>query len=276
MKPMLARSLKLNQIDTYLTDDHWVAQQKLDGDRILIFIGDGRVQVLNREGELRRNRVPREVLEQFQPFTSLPGTWCFDGELMPSGEFWIFDLPAAADKVTTDEPFLRRYRVLEHFMAGGDWPTAPCVRLLPLAQSTAAKRALFTELRDRGAEGLMLRHIDSRYRSGKRSDLMLKAKFTFTVDVVVHKVRPGGRNNCSYRLFDNGTWVPAGSCSLEARPEVKPGDVIEVRALYASADGLLYQPVMLRVRHDKSPTECTVAQLQYTDRTVINPVEVSP
>jgi ATP-dependent DNA ligase len=98
---------------------------------------------------------------------------------------------------------------------------------------------------------------------------MLKAKFTFTVDVVVHEVRAEGRNNCTYRLFDNGTWVPAGSVSLEARPEVRPGDVIEVRALYASAEGLLYQPVMQRVRNDKSPTECTVDQLRYTDRTII-------
>lgn len=275
MKPMLARPLNLNGIDTYLNDDNWVAQQKLDGDRILIFIKDGRVQALNREGELKRNRVPRKVLDQFQVFTSLPDTWCFDGELMTSGELWVFDLPYAAGKVTTEDPFLHRYRVLEHFMAGGNWPTDPCVRLLPLARSTAAKTTLFSELRDRGAEGLMLRHVDGRYRQGKRSELMLKAKFTYTVDVVVHELRVEGRNNCSYRLFDNGTWVPAGSCSLEGRPEVKPGDVIEVRALYASDDGLLYQPVMMRVRHDKSPTDCTVDQLHYTDRTVINPVEVS-
>jgi ATP-dependent DNA ligase len=269
MKPMLARPLDLSRIDKYLTDDHWVAQQKLDGDRILILVRDGRVQALNREGELRRNRVPRKVLDQFQSFTSLPGTWCFDGELMASGEFWIFDLPTAADKVTTDHPFEFRYAVLERFMAGGNWPSDPCVRLLPVAQGTAAKQALFSELRDRGAEGLMLRHGEGRYRQGKRSDLMLKAKFTYTVDVVVHEVRPDGRNNCTYRLFDNGTWVPAGSVSLEARPEVQPGDVIEVRALYASPEGLLYQPVMVRVRHDKSPAECTVDQLHYTDRTII-------
>lgn len=271
MKPMLARPVSLSQVDNYLTDDHWVAQQKLDGDRILILVRDGKVQALNREGELRRNRVPRRVLDQFQSFTTLPGTWCFDGELMTTGELWLFDLPVAADKVTAEHPFEFRYRVLEHFLAGGNWPTDPCVKLLPVAQTTQAKRALFTELQGRGAEGLIFRHREGRYRAGKRSDLMLKAKFTFTVDAVVHEVRPDGRNNCTYRLFDNGTWVPAGSCSLEGRPEVRPGDVIEVRALYTSADGLLYQPVMLRVRHDKAPTECTVDQLRYTDRTIIQP-----
>jgi bifunctional non-homologous end joining protein LigD len=268
MKPMLARSLEPQFANSYLDDNQWVAQQKLDGDRILILVQDGKVRALNREGEPRRNPVPRKVLDQFQPFVSLPGPWCFDGELMTPGEYWIFDLPSAAGTVTIDQPFQFRYAVLERFMAGG-WPTDPCVRLLPVARSTAAKKALFAEVQDRGGEGLMLRHTDSHYRPGKRSDLLLKLKFTFTVDAVVHEVRPEGRNNCTYRLFDNGAWVPAGSCSLENRPEVRPGDVIEVRALYASADGLLYQPTMLRIRHDKSPTDCTVEQLRYTDRTVL-------
>lgn len=270
MKPMLARPLELRLVDNYINDDLWVAQQKLDGDRILILVHGGRVQALNREGEPRRNHVRRKVLDQFQSFTSLPGTWCFDGELMPSGEFWLFDLPTAADKVTPEHPFDFRYAVLERFMAGGNWPTDPCVRLLPVAQTTAAKRALFAELQDRGAEGLVFRHREGRYRQGKRSDLMLKAKFTCTADVIVHQVRAEGRNNCTFRLFDNGVLVPTGSCSLEARPDVKPGDVIEVRYLYASNEGLLYQPVMLRIRNDKSPGECTVDQLHYTDRTVLN------
>jgi ATP-dependent DNA ligase len=99
--------------------------------------------------------------------------------------------------------------------------------------------------------------------------MILKAKFTKTADVVVHEVRPEGRNNCTFRLFNNGRPVPAGSCSLEARPNVRPGDVIEVRYLYASDEGLLYQPTMLRIRTDKSPGECTVDQLQYTDRSII-------
>lgn len=269
MKPMLARPLALSQVDNYLSDDAWVAQQKLDGDRILILVQDGRVQALNREGEPRRNRVPQKVLDQFKSFASLPGTWCFDGELMTTEELWLFDLPVAADKVATSHPFEFRHAVLERFMAAGAWPTSPCVRLLPVANTTAAKAALFSEVQERGGEGLVLRHREGPYRPGKRSDMMLKAKLTFTVDAVVHEVRPDGRNNCTYRLFDNGAWVPAGSCSLEARPEVRPGDVIEVRALYASPEGLLYQPVMLRVRHDKAPTECTVDQLRYTDRTII-------
>jgi ATP-dependent DNA ligase len=265
---MLARSIDLTQVESYLTDDRWVAQQKLDGDRILISVRDGKVRALNREGEPRRNPVPRRILDQFQPFALL-GTWCFDGELMTTGELWLFDLPEAAGQVTREHPFEFRYQVLERFLAGSNWPTDPCVRLLPIARTTTTKAALFEDLRTRGAEGLMFRHVDGRYRSGKRSDLLLKAKFVHTVDVVVHQVRAEGRNNCTFRLWDNGRLVPAGSCSLEARPDVAPGDVIEVRYLYASDDRLLYQPVMVRVRTDKSPGDCTVDQLQFTDRTIL-------
>jgi bifunctional non-homologous end joining protein LigD len=271
MKPMLARrqTLQRHEFELYLSDDNWVAQQKLDGDRVLIRVDGGRVQALNREGRPRTNPVPRKVLDQFQPFTNLPGPWCFDGELMTSGEFWIFDLPEAAGKITAEDPFTFRYAVLERFVASGNWPTSPCVRLLPTHRGDA-KRQLLSELEQRDAEGLIFRHVEGRYRPGKRSDLVLKAKFTSTADVIVHEVRPEGRNNCTYRLFDDGVLVPAGSCSLEGRPDVHPGDVIEVRYLYASEDRLLYQPVMVRVRDDKSPSECTVDQLQFTNRSVID------
>src|SRR6059058_1192562 len=112
MKPMLARALDLNRIKSYLNDDHWVAQQKLDGDRILITVTDGKVRALNREGVARSNPVPRRVLDQFACF---PGTWCFDGELMTSGELWLFDLPQAAGHVSPEQPFSFRYAVLERF-----------------------------------------------------------------------------------------------------------------------------------------------------------------
>ncbi len=271
---MLARRIDLDAVEPYLSNDAWVAQQKLDGDRILITVTDGTVRALNREGEPRRNPVPRRVLDQFQ---ALPGDWVFDGELMTTGDYWVFDLPYAAGIVTPEHPFSFRAAVLERFMAAGQWPTAPCVRLLSTARTTTAKTTLFERLRDGGGEGVMFRHVDGRYRSGKRSDLLLKAKFTTTADVVVHEVRPTGRNNCTFRLFRDGVAVPAGSCSLDARPEVQPGDVIEVRYLYASDDGLLYQPTMVRVRDDKSPGDCTVDQLQFTDRSIVavNAVEQS-
>lgn len=266
MRPMLCGSVQANQVETYLNDDNWVAQQKLDGDRLLIHVTDHTVTPLNRDGVRRSNPTPKVVLDQF---AVLPGEWVLDGELLTSGEFWLFDLPKAADGIGPTDPYWKRYEVLERVFAGGIWQPADCIRLLPMARTTLAKRRLLRDLHGRGAEGLIFRHMDAGYKPGKRSELALKAKFTHTAEVVVHQVRPDGRDNCTFRLFRDGRLVPAGSVSLVGRPPVAPGDVIEVRYLYASEDSLLYQPVMLRVRHDKAPSECTVDQLFYTDRTVV-------
>lgn len=267
MKPMLCGSIDLRDLDHYLTDDEWVAQQKLDGDRLLVHVKDGTVTALNRDGRPRSNPTPKKILDQFALF---PDEWVFDGELLNNGEYWLFDLPLAGESVTIHHPYRFRFGVLEHMFIGGAWEPDPCIRLLPLARSTDAKRTLVGQLRERGAEGLVFRHVEGLYRAGKRSDRALKAKFTKTVDVVVHQVRPDGRDNCTFRLFRDGRLVPAGSCSLVGRPPVQPGDVIEVRYLYASEDHLLYQPVMVRVRTDKAPSECTFDQLCYTDRTVLD------
>lgn len=266
MKPMLCGSIDLNVIDKYLTDNEWVAQQKLDGDRLVVRVRDGVVSALNRVGEPRSNPVPGVVLRQFQVF---PDEWVFDGELLTTGEYWLFDLPYAGGLVHPHQPYSLRCEVLERIFSSNVWQPDPCIRLLPVARSTTAKQALFNGLKARGAEGLIFRHVDSEYLPGKRSALALKAKFTHTADVVVHEVRPEGRNNCTFRVFRDGVLVPAGSCSLEGRPRVAPGDVIEVRYLYASDDARLYQPTMLRARDDKLPSECTIDQFHFTDRTVM-------
>lgn len=266
MRPMLCGSVQASQVETYLNDDNWVAQQKLDGDRLLIHIDNHTVTPLNRDGQRRSNPTPKLVLDQFAVF---PGEWVFDGELLTTGEFWLFDLPKAAEGVNPLNPYRERYDVLERIFTGGIWEPHECIRLLPMARSAPAKRRLLRELHGRGAEGLIFRHLDAPYSAGKRSELALKAKFTHTADVIVDQVRPEGRDNCTFRLFRDGRLVPAGSVSLVGRPPVQPGDVIEVRYLYASDESLLYQPVMMRVRHDKAPSECTVEQLYYTDRTVV-------
>jgi bifunctional non-homologous end joining protein LigD len=266
VKPMLCRTAEMRSVNRYLEDDNWWAQQKLDGDRLVVHVVNGKVSALNRDGQPRSLPVPAAVLRQFAAF---PDEWVFDGELMATGEYLMFDLPFAASLVRPEHPYSFRFEVLERLYSGPVWQPDRCLRLLPPARTTPAKRTLLAQLRARGAEGLVLRHVDGSYRPGKRSDRALKAKFLHTADVIVDEVGVEGRNNCTFRLFRSGELVPAGSCSLEARPRVRPGDVIEVRYLYASDTGLLYQPVMMRVRRDKSPIECDVDQLQFTDRTVV-------
>jgi ATP-dependent DNA ligase len=212
MKPMLAESIELHEIDRYVKDPSWVANQKLDGDRLLICITDGKIEVLNREGEPRRNAVPRQI----------HATW------KPQG-----------------------------------------IRVLPIATTVDEKRKLLRTVERISGEGLMFKRVDGLYRPGRRSRDMVKAKFTTTCDAVVTAIGVDGHNNCHYSVFDGTQLREIGSCSLNGKPAVVIGDVIELRYLYASDDDRLYQPRMLRVRRDKTPQSCTIDQLKYTNREVM-------
>lgn len=260
---MLAESIELDAVEFYLADDSWACQQKLDGDRVLVCSAGGEVTVLNREGEPRRNGFPRKVVREF---AAMPGEMWFDGELV-DGVLWLFDLPKAGEVVVPNLPYSFRLDVLERFFEG--WAPADCVRLLPTARGVAAKRALFDQVSASRGEGVMFKHVDGLYRSGRRSRQVLKAKFTKTCDVIVTGVRVEGRENCHYSVVDGDRLVEVGSCGLQGKPAVQVGDVIEVRYLYCSDDRRLYQARMVRKRHDKSPLECTVDQLVFTDRSVI-------
>lgn len=264
MKPMLAHSMDLSVVERYVTSPEWVAQQKLDGDRVLVHKTDDDVVALNRDGIPRRNAVPACA---YKPFRELPGEWVLDGELI-DGELWLFDMPLAAGRVLPTTPFHLRASVLERFFAG--WRPDRCVRLLPTAWTATDKARLLEQVDAQHGEGLVFKHRDGLYRSGRRSGQMLKAKFTKTADVVVTAIGVDGHCNCHVAVFNNGQLVPVGSVSLLGKPAVCSGDVIEVRYLYASATFQLYQPRMVRLRPDKAPTACTLDQLIQTDRSIVS------
>lgn len=262
MKPMLAKPMGVVRLSECLIDPQWFVQQKLDGDRLLIHANDGAVSALNRNGELRRNSVPRKVLDQFR---GLPGEWFFDGELLD--EFWVFDMPVAGGVVSPDHSLEFRLDMLATTFQHLD-PDRRWVRLLPTARVGSDKAKLVDSIVHQGAEGLVFKHRQGLYRSGCRTEQMLKFKLWNTADVVVSGVRLDGHNNCEYSLWDGEQWVVVGSCSLEGKPGVRIGDVVEVKYLYASEDSKLYQPSLMRVRDDKPAQQCTIDQLAFTNRSV--------
>jgi hypothetical protein len=97
---------------------------------------DDKVQVLNREGKVRTNPIPRGLVDTF---AGMPGSWAFDGELL-DGELWLFDLARAGEAVGPSHPYSFRLDVLERFFS--TWQPGPFVRLLPTARSIRAKQRL--------------------------------------------------------------------------------------------------------------------------------------
>lgn len=253
-KPMLANSAQRSSFDKYIADDGWVAEQKLDGKRLLLQVEDGNVTVVNRYGVA--TSVDHTIAE---PFTSLTGRWCFDGEEIHN-QFWIFDMPYALDLVSPKDEYDQRRKSLEAVFGAG-WSDHPRLKLIDVAHTEPDKRALFDWVESHEGEGVMFKNRAGLYQPGKRSHSFLKAKFTETVDCVIMEIMPKGKSSCVVGLFRDPSDplpVEVGSVKMTESnlKKVALGQVIEVKYLNFTRDEKLYQANFLKFRTDKLPHDC--------------------
>jgi len=133
-----------------------------------------------------------------------------------------------------------------------------------------------------GAEGVMLKRLDSVYRPGTRSAAWAKLKVAATVDAWLtgeSKPGQGGRAGTVGSVevaltAPDGSPVPAGYVAVKPRDAAAwtdpdtgslragmAGRVIEITANGVTAAGLLVNPRMERPRPDKTPAWCEAGQL---------------
>jgi len=238
----------------------------LDGE-VVVLGQDGRpsFQALQSRGQLSRQGDPLRA------------------SLLEPATFYAFDLLSLGGRDLRGLPLLERKRLLAEVV-----PRLGAVRLAEhvLGRGTA----LFREVEARGLEGVVAKRADAPYRSG-RSGAWLKIRAARTADLaVVGFTAPrGGRSGFGALLLasaENGGFTYAGSVGsgftdrqleelharLSARARatppcggpvphgrgttwVEPELVVEVRYREWTKEGLLRQPVFLRVRDDKRPGE---------------------
>lgn len=274
--PQLAKSAEVTSLEAFIKDARWVMEQKLDGNRILLMspsIEGAPPTAITRNGSIYSKRLPASVTT----FRFPEGAWALDGELV-GNKFWVFDLPLAPSGVVETDWYKlaniaalwARRAMLETFLA--QVPNE--FGLVPQAKTREAKIALAGKALGECYEGLLLKQADSPYRSGGRTQEWLKVKFVSTADCIVMGVRTDGKDSVDLALYDTdaGALVPVGRASLigkEKAGAVAVGDVLEVRYLYTGAGGRLYQPTILRRRHDKAAHECTPDQLKHVNKNVL-------
>jgi bifunctional non-homologous end joining protein LigD len=238
----------------------------LDGE-VVVLGPDGRpsFQGLQKRGQLSR---PADVA---RAAVELPATF-FAFDLLSLGGLDLRPLPLVDRKRLLAEvvPRLGPVRYADHVEGRGE--------------------ALFREVEARGLEGIVAKRADAPYRSG-RSPAWKKIRVARTGDfaVVGFTAPRGGRARFGALLLavrEGDEWVFAGSAGsgftdrqleeLHARlarrirktppcrgpvPKgrgytwVEPEVVVEVRFKEWTAEGLLRQPVFVRVRDDKRPEE---------------------
>jgi ATP-dependent DNA ligase len=212
LKPILAETMPEGRLDKYIADPEWVAEQKLDGQRILIHVDDRNVTALQRQGKPTSKDVPQTIIGSFTPLIG-KGEWYFDGEMVADQSnrktLWLFDMPLAGDHVTPDSDLEYRKQMLDGFY-GGFWEGNESVRLLPTFYDNVDKADLVERVRANGGEGTIFKHLGKPYdqprnpnaAAGVRSRWVLKSKNWNSVDCVVTAIRLDGKDNIQVGVID--------------------------------------------------------------------------
>lgn len=258
-------------LDCLLTDDAMVAQQKLDGVRVLVHVGETLIAT-NRAGQA--TQVAEDIL---LGLAHLPRGTVVDGEVVPDGtrsKYWLFDVLAVGAEDVSGLGYVERWSRLDGDVEPGLFGP---IAVLPVSAGRE-KRALLESLRASRAEGIVFKRKDAPYTAGRPASggSQLKHKFVKTADVVI--VENAGN---AYRMtvYDDGKPFDVGKVfagttntsrkELDAMLARGETPVAEVKYLYATDDDQLYQPVFVRTRDDKEPEECLRAQLAHTSRRVV-------
>lgn len=298
--PMLATEIlsspygKIRVLDHYLKDYNWGISQKVDGKRMMVLTARDEYQVFNRKGELITPNLPPFLHESL---SSLGSGYLLDGEYL-NDEYILFDLVQSPDNVgiTPDSPYVERYEmlnalatvwepesihVLPFIHASGifeeknedpfGWPSIASMNKIK-EDMAVPKRAFFNLLKNNNAEGAIFRSNEGMYKFGSGSTNLLKFKFWNTIDCIAYNPGRHDKLSVGVAVLEDGEPVDIGAVTVteDVLRSIQPGAVLEVKYLYATESRRLFQSSLLRIRDDKSPEECTIDQLRYTNKKVIN------
>jgi len=268
----LLNAIEEDDLERLFKDANVVAQQKLDGVRVLVHVRPGEIIASNRGGEVME--LASQVVAAVR---NAPENTILDGELVRTDDgpqYWVFDLLVHGTEDLRGLGYLERYAELD---ALAEELPAP-VRLVRTARTEQEKRALFAKLTAERAEGIVFKKGDAPYTPGRPASggAQLKYKFVKSADVFLTE---NAGNAYQMAVYDQGKVrlvgkVFAGTTN-ESRKELDEllaaGErpVVEVRYLYATDDDILYQPVFAQRRDDKAPEDCSLTQLVRTNREVL-------
>jgi bifunctional non-homologous end joining protein LigD len=265
----LLNPIEDDDLADFLADDDMVAQQKVDGQRVLVHMGDEGLVATNRDGQVTQFHA-----KLAQALEWLPRGTVVDGEVVGDA-YWLFDVLELGGDDVRGRGYLERHALVDEELEPA---LGALARVLPVAVGGKAKRALHDKLRGAGAEGIVFKDREAPYRSGRPASggTQRKYKFVRSADVVILENAGNAYLMAVYdgrALFEVGK-VFAGTTNatrkdLDRRLGRGERPVCEVRYLYATDDDQLFQPVFVGLRDDKPAKECLRAQLVGTNRGVI-------
>lgn len=246
--PQLLTQIEEHEVETYLADSEYCAQEKKDGKHLTLQILDGQLIVRNKKG------IACNCSPEFE--NSLRAIGCdllIDGEQI-GDKFWAWDILEFDGVDIRNWSYLSRYLKLTKLTFG------PAIQILKIAFTEQEKRALYSQLKSNGKEGIVFKKLSGQFKPGKGDD-QLKFKFYAECSVIVVEGRQGRASIGMELINSQGNREFVGYCSCNRRPPI--GSVAEIKYLYAYRGGCLYQPAFKEIRDDVDLNECTTAQLKY-------------
>lgn len=254
--PQLLNPIEESEVEKYLRDDSFGAQEKKNGKHQSFQKKDNTFLVMNRKGQ--SIGYPKALEEALLNNIDLLG----DSEAIGES-FHVFDLLEACGEDLRGLGYGDRYKALKEVF--NYLPVSNVLKIVPLVIGEKAKRNLFNRLKKEGKEGIVFKRLDAPYSPGKSHKDMWKYKFLADVSCRVREGRPGKRSVGLELLDEKGQWVSVGNVTVGSpkTPLPMPGQVIDVIYLYAHRGGALYQPIFNGVRDDINEKECLISQLKY-------------
>jgi len=195
--------------------------------------------------------------------------------------YYVFDLLYFQGHDLTGLPLRRRKELLKKVL-----PSSSNIRFSDHVEKEGI--LFFSVVRDKGLEGIVAKHAHSSYEAGRRSRQWLKVKTRITQEgVIAGFTEPGGSRSyfgsLVLGLFEGDPLISIGSvgsgfsekdlrdirerlepliqkeCPFSVKPEtnapvtwVRPELVCEVAFSGWTGDGVMRQPVFLRLREDRA------------------------
>ncbi|MCZ7646237.1 MAG: WGR domain-containing protein [Planctomycetota bacterium] len=258
LRPQLLNPITEAEVERYLKDEAFWLQEKKDGRRILVRKAGGEVTGINRRG--LTVGLPETIV---QAARALRSDFVIDGEAV-GDRLHTFDCLQRGNSPLEKLAYRDRWRILLE-LAGG---RGGAIEVLPTAAATGDKRDLLRFLRERKAEGVVLKDRNAPYTPGRPASggPQLKLKFYATASCIVAPGR-NGKRSVGLELLDGLKLVSVGNVTIPPKTSIpRPGQVIEVRYLYAHRGGALYQPAFQGRRTDILTADCKLTQLKYRNQ----------
>jgi len=235
-------------------DPRWGYQEKFNGEYRTICKDSSGIHDFNREGDPAKG-LPSDLIATLKSHPL--HQFVIAGELVGNRSLKLFDALILGDvNYAADAYQVRETRYHMEF-DGYSKLIAPVYT----ARTHEAKATLVIQLLEEGAEGVIVRDMTAPYVEGK-SGQHKKVKFVKDCDVVVIGPSKKGHDSVEVGIFDmSGKLRRVCGVSLLGKPNVKAGDVVTVKYLYASKNFHLVQPSLIRKRTDKAAQKCTIDQL---------------